>query len=88
MKRLERESGTGYVDPYLIAVIYLGLKDDDNTYAWLDRAYAARSSFLIGIATDPRWSGSRSERRFQEIWNRMTESRHVAALSSPATTLQ
>jgi hypothetical protein len=83
VKRLEQESGVGYVDPYLIAVVYLGLKDGDNTYAWRDRAYAARSPFLISIATDPRWSASRSEARFQEVWSRMTESRHVAALSSP-----
>jgi tetratricopeptide (TPR) repeat protein len=89
--RLQQESAASYVDPYLIAIIYLGLKDYDNTYAWLNRAYTARSSFLIGIASDPRWSGSRNDPRFEEIWNRMTESsRHVAALSSPAnaTTLQ
>ncbi len=83
--RLQRESRISYVDPYLIAVIYLGLKDGQNTYAWLDQAYAARSSFLISIATDPKWSTSRSDPRFQEIWNRMTESRHVAALSSPVS---
>jgi TolB-like protein/Tfp pilus assembly protein PilF len=82
VKRLEQESRNSYVDPYLIAVVYLGLKDGQNTYAWLDRAYTARSSFLISIATDPKWSTSRSNPRFQEIWNRMTESRHVAALSS------
>lgn len=86
VKQLEQESGVAYVDPYLIAVVYLGLKDEDNTYAWLDRAYAARSPFLVSIATDPRWSASRSDARFQEIWNRMTESRHVAALSSPTAT--
>jgi TolB-like protein/Tfp pilus assembly protein PilF len=85
--RLQQESAASYVDPYLIAIIYLGLRDYDNTYAWLNRAYAARSSFLISITTDPRWSGSRSDPRFEEIWNRMTESsRHVAALSSPAST--
>jgi hypothetical protein len=81
--RLERESRVGYVDPYLVAVVYLGLTEGNNTYAWLDRAYAARSSFLISIATDPKWSASRGDRRFEEIWNRMTETRHVATLSAP-----
>ena len=91
MTRLQQESPASYVDPYLTAIIYLGLKDSDDTYAWLNRAYAARSSFLISIATDPKWSASRGDSRFQEMWNRMTEgSRHVAALSSPAgaTTVQ
>jgi TolB-like protein len=85
--RLQQESAATYVDPYLIAIVYLGLKDYDNTYAWLNRAYTARSSFLVSITTDPRWSGLRSDPRLEEIWNRMTESsRHVAALSSPAGT--
>ena len=69
--RLERESKVNYVDPYLIAIVYLALKDEDNTYAWLNRAYEMRSSFLISIATDPKWSTSRSDPRFQNIWNRM-----------------
>jgi TolB-like protein/Tfp pilus assembly protein PilF len=88
--RLERESKISYVDPYLIAIVYLALKDDRNTYAWLNRAYTMRSSFLISIATDPKWSTSRSDARYQEIWNRMTESAHVAVLSPPegATTSQ
>ena len=43
--RLERESKVNYVDPYLIAIVYLALKDEDNTYAWLNRAYEMRSSF-------------------------------------------
>ena len=87
---LQQESRASFVDSYLIAVVYLGLKDYDNTYAWMNRAYAERSPFLISIASDPRWSGSRSDPRFQEIWNRMTENKHIAALSSPAgaTTLQ
>jgi adenylate cyclase len=79
VKRLEQESRLSYVDPYLIAVVYLGLKDGHNTYAWLDRAYAVRSSFLIGIATDPKWSTAHDDSRFQVIWDRMMESSHVAA---------
>jgi TolB-like protein len=85
VKRLEQESKVNYVDPYLIALVFLGLKDGDNTYAWLNRAYDARSSFLISIATDPKWSGSRGDPRFKEIWNRMTESRNVASSSSPSS---
>jgi TolB-like protein/Tfp pilus assembly protein PilF len=83
VKRLERESGITFVDPYLIALVYLGLKDGDNTYAWLDKAYMSRSPFLISIATDPKWTASHSSTRFEEIWSRMTERRHIAAVSPP-----
>jgi TolB-like protein len=72
LNQLNEESKHVYVDPYLRAVVYLGLKDRENTYAWLDRAYQARSPFLISIATDPKWSASRSDTRFEALWNRMT----------------
>jgi hypothetical protein len=83
VKRLEHDSAITFVDPYLIALVYLGLKDGDKTYAWLNKAYMSRSPFLISIAIDPKWSASHSDARFEEIWNRMTESRHIAAVSSP-----
>jgi hypothetical protein len=72
LNRLKEESRHVYVDPYLIAVVYLGLKDRENTYAWLDRAYHTRSPFLISIATDPKWSARRSDVRFGALWNRIT----------------
>jgi tetratricopeptide (TPR) repeat protein len=74
LNQLKEESKQAYVDPYLMAVVYLGLKDRENTYMWLDRAYQARSPFLISIATDPKWSDSRSDPRFTALWNHMTTS--------------
>jgi TolB-like protein len=78
LRHLNEESRHVYVDPYLRAVVYLGLKDRENTYAWLDRAYQARSPFLISIATDPKWSDSRSDARFKALWNRMTKTQAVS----------
>jgi TolB-like protein/Tfp pilus assembly protein PilF len=72
VKQLQEESKHVYVDPYLMAVVYLGLKDHKNTYAWLNRAYQARSPFLISITTDPKWSAWWSDARFEALWNRMT----------------
>jgi len=70
---LERSSAHTFVDPYLVALIYLSLKDADNTYAWLNKAYADRSPFLISIATDPKWAASRQDARFQDLLGRMTD---------------
>jgi TolB-like protein/Tfp pilus assembly protein PilF len=72
LKQLQDESKRAYGDPYLIAVVYLGLKDRESTYAWLDKAYQGHSPFLISIATDPKWSSLRSDARFEALWNRMT----------------
>jgi TolB-like protein len=70
---LERASAHIYVDPYLVALIYLSVKDTDKTYAWLDKAYADRSPFLISIATDPKWTASRQDARFQNLLERMIQ---------------
>jgi hypothetical protein len=70
---LQRASAHMFVDPYLVALIYLSLKDANNTYAWLNKAYDDRSSFLISIATDPKWIASRQDARFQDLLDRMTD---------------
>jgi TolB-like protein/Tfp pilus assembly protein PilF len=72
LRDLKEQSKKIYVDPYLVAVIYLGLKDYDNTYAWLDKAYAVRSPFLISLASDPKWAAETSNPRLRALWNRMT----------------
>ena len=53
--QLKEESKTAYVDPYFIALIYLGLADEPLTLRWLDQAYRVRSPFLISISTEPKW---------------------------------
>ena len=73
LNELKQESKKIYVDPYLVAVIYLALGDRESTYAWLDKAYGVRSPFLISLATDPRWSDEASDPRLRALWNRMTE---------------
>ncbi len=70
---LEHASAHTFVDPYLIALIYLSVKDTDDTYAWLDKAYADRSPFLISMSTDPKWAASRDDSRFQTLQGRMID---------------
>ena len=84
LKQLKEESEHAYVDSFLMAVVYLGLKDRENTYAWLERAYQARSPFLVSLATDPKWSDSRSDSRFEALWNRMTNPPNRSSAQTPA----
>jgi serine/threonine protein kinase len=71
IQTLQDQTRTGYVDPYLIAMVYLGLGDKNQTYGWLGKAYDAKSPFLISILTDPKWSDSVSDPRFQNVVTRM-----------------
>jgi TolB-like protein len=84
LNQLKEASKHSWVDPYLLAVVYLGLKDQENTYLWLDRAYQAHSPFLISIATDPKWSARRSDARFESLWNRMTQATHESTVNPVA----
>jgi len=52
---LREESKSAFVDPYLVAIIYLGMGDEQATLHWLNRAYVVRSTFLISISTEPKW---------------------------------
>ena len=44
---------TEHVAPMLFAWVYAGLRDVDNYFAWLQKAYEARSSYLVYIKNDP-----------------------------------
>lgn len=85
--RLQTLSKTRYVDPYFIAITYLGLKDRKNTYAWLDKAYDIRSPFLISIATDPKWRDEQGDAGFQALWNRMTIHKRAPAAQTHAVAM-
>ena len=76
MAKLKMLSHKAFIDPYFVAIIYLGLSDRNATYEWLDKAYDIRSPFLVSIATDPKWSKSQADPRLQELWNRMTTQKH------------
>jgi tetratricopeptide (TPR) repeat protein len=68
---LRSESRKNFVDPYLIAVIYLGLGEREETFDWLAKALDAKSPFLISILTDPKWESLRSDPRFLNILSQM-----------------
>jgi hypothetical protein len=59
---------TKYVSPEQIALIYASLGEKDQAFAWLDRAYEARSAFMIsGILASPDYDPLRSDPRFDTL---------------------
>jgi eukaryotic-like serine/threonine-protein kinase len=60
-----------YVSPYLIAVVYVGLGDKGQAFAWLDKAVQDRSFFLIWLKVEPLFDPLRGDPRFQELLRRM-----------------
>lgn len=72
LDELEAISNQRYVPPYSFALIYNGLKENDETFAWLDRAFEARDVLLAAfIKTEPAWDRLRGEKRFKNLLSRM-----------------
>jgi hypothetical protein len=59
----------GGVRRYVLALIYVGLGDNDRAMVWLNKAYQARfnPSILVRPAFDP----LRSDARFQDLLHRV-----------------
>ena len=54
-----------------IAVIHAGRGDRDEAFAWLERAYQARSPGMSEVSADPRMDDLRSDPRYDSLVRRM-----------------
>jgi tetratricopeptide (TPR) repeat protein len=68
---LEERAKTKYVPPYLIAVVYAGLGDRDQTFTWLERAYEERYPGLTQLGNDPVFDRVRPDPRFTSLMRRV-----------------
>jgi TolB-like protein/Tfp pilus assembly protein PilF len=59
------------VDPIVIVPAYIGMGNNDQAMAWLERAYAQRSNGLTGLKVDPLYDPLRGDPRFQNLLRRV-----------------
>lgn len=72
LDHLEDMSAQRYIAPYDVAVIYAGLGERDEAFAWLNHAYDARSYTLaVYLNTDSRLDNLRSDARFTDLRRRI-----------------
>ncbi len=72
LDHLKELSSHSYVAPYNVAVIYVGLGEKDEAFAWLNRAYEERSYTLAEyLTTDARLDTLHSDPRFAELVRRI-----------------
>ncbi len=71
LEGLRQASDRRYVSPYAMAEIYIGLRERDSAFAWLQRAYEERSVYLIYLKLEPRFDGLRSDPRFEDLVRQM-----------------
>ena len=59
------------VPPTSIAQLYAALGDQNQAFAWLEKAYEARIVFLLYLKVSPRWDSLRSDPRFADLVRRI-----------------
>lgn len=67
LRELETRRQQKYVSPAYIGLIYTGLKDKDQAFAWADQALQDRSVWLIYLKTEPMVDPLRSDERFLKL---------------------
>jgi Flp pilus assembly protein TadD len=67
LDELRQLSARCYVSPMLSALIWTGLGDNDQAFAWLNRAVADRSQWLSEILVDSFFDPLRPDPRFQDL---------------------
>jgi TolB-like protein/DNA-binding winged helix-turn-helix (wHTH) protein/tetratricopeptide (TPR) repeat protein len=71
LRKLEALSRQTNVPPWSLAIIYIGLGETDEAFAWLEKAYAERSSDLRALKVDPIYDPLRRDPRFQDLVRRV-----------------
>jgi TolB-like protein/DNA-binding winged helix-turn-helix (wHTH) protein/Flp pilus assembly protein TadD len=68
---LKKRRQTGYVPAGAFVNAYLGLGENDEAFAWFERAYEEQSNILIYIKVSPLFDPLRGDPRFQDLVRRV-----------------
>ena len=69
--QLETMAEQSYVSPYNMAIIHVGLGEVDEAFAWLEKAFEARSRSLAWLRVTTELDGLRSDPRFDSLLRRV-----------------
>jgi len=79
VEQLLEHSAQRYVNPYLIARVYVALGDNDEAFRWLETSYLERAAWMVTLNVDPRMECLRFDPRFEELLRRMNIPRASAS---------
>jgi TolB-like protein/DNA-binding winged helix-turn-helix (wHTH) protein/Tfp pilus assembly protein PilF len=68
---LMEQSKKQYVSPFYVAIVYVGLAENDKAVDWLEKAYRDRSNAIVFAKVDPQLEPLRSTPRFQSLLRRL-----------------
>ncbi len=71
LAELEARARDHYVSPVAFCILHLGLRNIDQAFAWLERAYQDRRGWLTYLKVEPMLDAVRDDPRFEELVKRM-----------------
>ena len=71
ISQLQQISAERYVPSLYVAMIYTGLGDKDEAFAWLDKAFAERCEYLVYLPTEPMADPLRTDSKFPALLERL-----------------
>ena len=71
LNRLQKLSEEGTVLPFAMALLYTGLGEKDEAFAWLEKSREERDPQLTWVRADPELECLHSDRRFSALLGRM-----------------
>lgn len=71
LSQLKERSSSGYVPSGAFVNAYLGLGDNEQAFAWLEKAYAEKSNLLQFVKTHPYFDPIRGDPRFKDLIHRV-----------------
>jgi tetratricopeptide (TPR) repeat protein len=71
LEQLLQQSKKGYVAPYYIACVWIGLGDKAQAFHCLEKAFEEHSSWMVPLKVDPSLDSLRSDPRFKNLIQRV-----------------
>jgi hypothetical protein len=71
MDQWKRLAPAGLVSLHDVAIVYVGLGENDEAFALLERAYAESDFYVATIKADPRFDSIRSDPRYKYLLRRL-----------------
>jgi tetratricopeptide (TPR) repeat protein len=68
---LKQKAAHRYVNAYELALIYIGLGQNDQAFKSLEQAFREHSDMLVYLKVDPRLDSIRSDSRFADLMRRV-----------------
>jgi hypothetical protein len=71
LAHIKAKMKTSYVMPIEVAAVHAALRDRDEAFAWLEKAYRERCAYLYGIKCDAWFDSLRDDPRFNDLLRRI-----------------